>query len=106
RLSGQDSEFRAISTLGYSALALETPPHAAIARTLADCARRIVGPEVKFGAQSFWTDAALLSEAGIPSVLFGPAGAGLHSAVEYVCLEDVALCAETLVECAKAFCGP
>src|SRR4029078_5005315 len=35
-------------------------------------------------AMTFWTDAAVLGAAGIPSVLFGPAGAGLHSAEEYV----------------------
>ena len=28
---------------------------------------------------TFWTDAAILGAAGIPSVLFGPGGAGLHS---------------------------
>ena len=33
---------------------------------------------------SFWTDAAILGRAGIPSVLFGPGGAGLHSIEEYV----------------------
>ena len=33
---------------------------------------------------SFWTDAAVLGGAGIPSVLFGPGGAGLHSIEEYV----------------------
>ena len=33
---------------------------------------------------SFWTDAAVLGSAGIPSVLFGPGGAGLHSVEEYV----------------------
>ena len=60
---------------------------------------------MKFGGQSFWTDAALLSAAGIPSVLFGPGGSGLHSPVEYVRLDDVALCAQTLVACARAFCG-
>ena len=27
---------------------------------------------------SFWTDAAVLGAAGIPTVLFGPGGAGLH----------------------------
>ena len=33
---------------------------------------------------SFWTDAAVLGAAGIPSLLFGPGGAGLHSREEYV----------------------
>jgi len=65
----------------------------------------IFGLRGRLGAQSFWTDAALLNEAGIASILLGPGGAGMHSTVEYVDLEDVALCAETLLECARAFCG-
>ena len=105
RVSSQDPEFRAHYTLGYSALALETERDSLIARTVHDCARRLAGPRVKFGGQSFWTDAALLSAAGIPSVLFGPGGSGLHSPVEYVRLDDVALCAQSLVACARAFCG-
>ncbi len=105
RLSAQDPRFRATFTLGYSALALETPADAPIARTLMESARKVIGSSARFGAQGFWTDAALLSQSGIPSVLFGPGGAGLHSAVEYVRLEDVRLCAETLVECARRYCG-
>jgi len=104
QLGRQDKKFRARIVMGYSALALETARECPIAQTLLGCARKIVGASAKFGAQSFWTDAALLNEAGIASVLFGPGGEGLHSTDEYVLLEDVALCAETLVECAKEFC--
>jgi acetylornithine deacetylase len=41
---------------------------------------------------SYWTDAAILGEAGTPTVIFGPRGAGLHSAEEYVELDDVIGC--------------
>jgi acetylornithine deacetylase len=50
---------------------------------------------------SFWTDAAILAEAGIPSVIFGPGGAGLHSAVEYVNVDDVYTCRDVLVRLAS-----
>jgi acetylornithine deacetylase len=46
---------------------------------------------------SFWTDAAILAAAGMPSVLFGPGGAGLHSREEYVNVDDVGVCRDVLV---------
>jgi acetylornithine deacetylase len=52
---------------------------------------------------TFWTDAAILGSAGIPTVLFGPGGAGLHSTEEYVLLADVCLCRDALVELARSF---
>ena len=104
RLSAQDPRFRARFALGYAALPLVTPRETPVARALAQCASKVIGREAGFGTQSFWSDAALLSGVGIPSVLFGPGGAGLHSAQEYVRLKDVHLCAETLAECARVFC--
>ena len=53
---------------------------------------------------SFWTDAAVLAGAGIPSALFGPGGAGLHSTEEYVTLDDVVLCRNTLAALAGGWC--
>jgi acetylornithine deacetylase len=37
----------------------------------------------------FWTDAALIADAGIPTVLFGPAGEGAHATVEWVDLASL-----------------
>ena len=53
---------------------------------------------------SFWTDAAVLGSAGIPSVLFGPGGAGLHSVEEYVEVQDVLRCRDTLAALARGWC--
>jgi acetylornithine deacetylase len=65
---------------------------AALARALA-AAGLPAGPT----GMSFWTDAAILAEAGIPTVLFGPGGAGLHSREEYVHVADVHACRDVLV---------
>jgi len=53
---------------------------------------------------TFWTDAAVLGHAGIPSVVFGPGGAGLHSISEYVIEKDVLTCRDALIELAHNFC--
>ncbi|MFB3921228.1 MAG: ArgE/DapE family deacylase [Terriglobia bacterium] len=105
RLSARDPQFQARITPGYSAQALETPRDTAIVQSLRRASQGVLGREAPLGTQTFWTDAALLSEAGIPSVLFGPGGAGLHSACEYVRLDQVLQCAEILAACARDFCG-
>jgi acetylornithine deacetylase len=54
---------------------------------------------------SFWADSALLSSAGIPTVLFGPRGEGAHAAVEWVDVADLERCAEIYVAVASEFCS-
>ena len=53
----------------------------------------------------FWTDAAILTTAGIPSLLFGPSGAGAHAAEEWVDLSSVQACADIYLATAIEFCG-
>lgn len=52
----------------------------------------------------FWTDAALVAAAGIPTVLFGPAGAGAHAAVEWVDASSLERCREVYVAVAAGVC--
>jgi acetylornithine deacetylase len=53
----------------------------------------------------FWTDAALLGAAGVPTVVFGPGGEGAHADVEWVSLADVNRCAEVVLATAAEFCS-
>jgi acetylornithine deacetylase len=53
----------------------------------------------------FWTDAALVAAAGVPTVVFGPHGEGAHAAVEWVDLASVERCADVLGAVAADFCG-
>jgi len=53
---------------------------------------------------SFWTDAAVLGEAGIPAILYGPSGAGLHSIEEWVDTQSVLTCRDALVLLARDWC--
>ncbi len=53
---------------------------------------------------SFWADSAFTAAAGIPTVLFGPVGAGAHADDEWVSAESVIACADVLTATARAFC--
>ena len=64
-----------------------------------------VGCQARRVGMTYWSDAAILGAAGIPSVLFGPGGGGLHSPEEYVRLKDVCVCRDTLVALARDFTG-
>jgi acetylornithine deacetylase len=90
-------------------LLLARPPHALdighplTASVLAACGRNGVHGTVT--GLSFWTDAAILAEAGTAAVLFGPGGAGLHSTEEYVLPAEVVTCRDVLIEVVDAWCG-
>jgi acetylornithine deacetylase len=53
----------------------------------------------------FWTDAALIAGAGIPTVLFGPAGEGAHAAVECVDLASLDRVREVVGRVAVDWCA-
>jgi len=103
-LVDEDATFRAHARHVFSRPAYEVPPGHEIPRMAAEALARVGGTPRVAGA-SFWTDAAVLGHAGIPSILFGPGGAGLHSIEEYVVVDDVLRCRDALVELAIRFCG-
>jgi acetylornithine deacetylase len=102
-LKVEDPTFRATAKTVFSRPAYELPAGHALAENLASALAHVGGAPRVTGA-SFWTDAAVLGHAGIPSVLFGPGGAGLHSTEEYVNVADVLLCRDALAELARRFC--
>ena len=67
--------------------------------------KKILGKEPKFSGLSFWTDGAILKEANIPTVIFGPSGEGLHSSVEYVNFKSVVYTTRVLIETIIDFCN-
>jgi acetylornithine deacetylase len=53
-----------------------------------------------------WTDAALLSAAGIPAICFGPGDIALaHAAEEYVEVEEITIATRVLTRLALEWCG-
>ncbi|KFY14698.1 hypothetical protein V492_02456 [Pseudogymnoascus sp. VKM F-4246] len=54
--------------------------------------------------ETYWTDMALLSDVGIPGVIWGPKGYGLHSKTEWVEIESVRQLTEAFVAIEADFC--
>ena len=84
---------------------LVCPGDSDIANCLRDAARRVTGRVPPDGGVGYWMDAALFAQAGVPTVSYGPTGAGAHGAVEWVSLSSVVDTANVLVETARVFCG-
>jgi len=100
RLRRDDSEFR-----GAHKVTFGRPPHElAASHELPQMLLRtgLTGPNPV--GMSFWTDAAVLSGAGIPSILYGPTGAGLHSIEEWVDVPSVLTCRDALASLARDWC--
>jgi acetylornithine deacetylase len=103
-LHAGDPDFEASARMTVSRPAYEIARDHALPQALARAATRACGATVPFSAMTFWTDAAALGGAGIPSVLFGPGGAGLHGIEEYVIVDDVLRCRDALAALALDWC--
>jgi acetylornithine deacetylase len=83
----------------------EAPPDAEIVALVHRHAANVTGEERRSYGDTPWMDAALLSAANIPTVVFGPNGAGAHAADEWADLESVQRCADVLLAVATEFCA-
>jgi len=100
-----EDELRAIA--GSAALrivASRDPLTAKPEHPFVELVRRTAGVGEYVGAL-FWTDAALIAGAGIPTVLFGPAGEGAHAAVEWVELASLDRVREVVLRVAAEWCA-
>jgi acetylornithine deacetylase len=74
-----------------------------VVECLRQAVREVTTEVPEEGGVGYWMDAAVFAAAGIPTVDYGPTGAGAHEAVEWVDLDSVVTCAHVLVEAARRF---
>ena len=99
--TGEDGQLRIV---------LHRPPlicdaNAKIANSVKAAAVSVTGQIPEIAGVSYWMDAALFATASIPTVNYGPIGAGAHEAVEWVDINSVVTTAQVLVETAWTFCS-
>jgi acetylornithine deacetylase len=104
RLAASDPHFKATVRRNLDRAPMEAPEDLPIATLIQQHAAQVTGQAIKVTGMAGWTDAASLSEVGIPSVLFGPTGAGAHAVEEWVDLPSVQHCAAIYLRVIEAFC--
>jgi acetylornithine deacetylase len=104
KLRDADESFQASAELFFWREPFEVSTEEPIFFALQAACERRLGHTPAISGFSGWTDAALLQGAGIPTLLFGPTGAGLHGAIEYVETESLLDMAHILAETICDFC--
>ena len=104
RVKAMHPEFNARVTLRTAQLPSDVPVEAPVVRRLAGAIER-EGAPVRIEGLSAWTDAALLNEAGIPTVCFGPGDIALaHAAEEFVPIDDIERATRILGRVVREWC--
>jgi acetylornithine deacetylase len=105
RVRAQRPEFDAMVTMGLTQQPNDLAPTHPLVRALeASCAAQGITP--RLDGLSCWTDAALLSAAGIPALCFGPGDIALaHAAEEWVAVEEIGQATAILTECIHRWDG-
>lgn len=105
RLAAADPAFSARSELFFWRDPFEVDADEEIVRLVGEAVAAATGTRPRHYGDTPWMDAALLSAAGIPTVVYGPGGGGAHAVEEWSNLDEVATCAEVLALVARQFCG-
>jgi len=91
--------------MGLRRAPFEVAPDAEIVRVLRAAGEAVLGTAPQIVGDHPWMDAAFTAAAGIPTVVFGPGGAGAHAAEEFGDLRSVEQCAAVLVATARRVCA-
>jgi acetylornithine deacetylase len=106
RVRARRPEFDATLRLETAQLPSDVAVDAPVARLVTEAAQAVTGARPGVEGLSAWTDAALLNEAGIPAVCYGPGDIALaHAAAEWVPTAEVEAVAAVLTDAARRWCG-
>ena len=104
-LAANDATFRARVRPMLSRGSFEARRDSDVVRAVTSAATEVLGAEPVVVGEPYWMDAALMADAGIDTVVIGPAGAGAHAAEEWVDLNSVEQLAAILAHAARHYCA-
>jgi acetylornithine deacetylase len=104
RLTAADPTFDARITPLFVREPFEISPQAHIVSVVEQAAAKVLNRVPARIGETFWADAALLSAAGVETVMIGPIGGGAHAIEEWVDLQSLVDLAQLLAEAAANYC--
>jgi acetylornithine deacetylase len=104
-IAAHDPGFTATLRRTFARGSMEARRDSPIVLVLAAQAQKVTGKPPEFAGMAGWLDSALLDGAGIPTVVLGPAGAGLHGEEEWVDLDSVRACRDIVLGTIRDFCA-
>ena len=105
RLSTEDPAFQASSRVMFVRNPWQADPRSKIVKTTAAAIETVTGAPSTTMTQTGWLDSALLGDVGVPTVICGPSGEGLHAEVESIDVTSLGTCAEIYEEIIRRFCA-
>ncbi len=105
-LHARDDQFKADVDVFFFRPAFEISRDQPIVQSIRTAFESTCNRTPAFEGMWAWLDSAILAQAGIPAVIFGPSGDGEHAAIEYVDVESVITTAKVLVQTIMDFCNP
>jgi len=90
---------------GFTRAPLQVSEDHEIVRLIQNHFQSHTGNPIGFRGEWYWTDAALMNDAGITTVLFGVDGEGAHAATEWATESSVHIVADVLTDVVVEWCN-
>ena len=104
KLSADVPDFRATSEQLLVRNPWEADTQSDVVEIVSGAISSVTGNPAATMTHTGWLDSALLGDAGIPTVICGPIGEGLHAAVEWVDVSSLGSCAQVYADVIEDFC--
>ena len=105
RCRAQDVELAATQRTLLARDPFEVAEDADVVHAVRDAATEALPAPPPVTGVPYWADAAFIAGAGIPTVMFGPSGAGAHAVEEWVSVRDTEIVTRVLLAVAKRICA-
>ena len=90
---------------GFTRAPLQVSEDHEIVRLIQNHFQSHTGNPIEFRGEWYWTDAALMNDAGITTVLFGVDGEGAHAAIEWATESSVHIVTDVLTDVVVQWCN-